>query len=945
MARITPIREDVPFYDHKSANRVNAPTVEAAGNLTPEQTADQALPESEGQETFRYPRLQWNREANSDKEPTYGPLFIHDKVDPRVFVQGLLEDEDANIAQYGFEATNGFKDESGEPVDFANWYPYQYKGNWSNRLIRATGQRAMASLLYKENMRGTVNLIYMDPPYNISFRSNFQVNANEPETNETLDDVPRDGLAVKAFRDNYRNGIHSYLDGLREQLVLARELLADDGSMIMQIGPDNLHYAALVMGEVFGMENHVATIPYITSRMQANFLGEISNWLIWYAKDKDDAKYRQLFTSEGLDHYLEWSNLGLESPDGTERRKITAEEKINPKLLPKGWRIYRLMGYTSSHTSFNGRSDTYYHHPNGPCDGYGWSDMDRIAFMQERIHEGYVYDPNAGDMILPDNWDDHECCDECHAVAGNRRCPMGRRCGPECHAIAVQCPTGRHWSVSLKGLHSSAASGHLLFEGDSFGWKIYADQHPGRTLGALWTDGGVVANKQYIVETPARVLDRCILMTTDPGDLVLDLTCGSGAMPVAAERWGRRWIGVDVAAVSIAIARERIASTIYPNHLLKDSPEGAKLDYEMEMAMLPPERRTQFAPREYNFDPAVGFVNERQVRVSAATLAYGPDFSKDVIRHPDRVKLAKQRHRVATAFTVETDSPYRSMRPEEIDGSRAPDEGDPLRERIVESLQTAGIRDAVAGSYRVENIQPCEYSPDLTHLGDVIDQDGVRRRAAFYIGAEDETISRHRTNYAMNAAREGFGNVEVVAMVGFNRDANALKSVKHPTLTVLQVAANMDLQLGGLQANADDNAFVVVSEPDVRLHRLNGDGRERVQIEALGLSCFNPASGRIESRSGVREIIGMMVDTNYDGESFRARLMNVVKCNRNQKTLRDLRKAFRKIDDERFATMQTTKSLAFDMPEPGVKVAVKVIDVTGMEHMVVIDNPRDAEWY
>lgn len=923
MATITPIREDVPFYDHKSANRVNAPTVEAAGNLTPEQTADQALPEGEAQETFRYPRLQWNREANSDKDPTYGPLFIHDKVDPRVFVQELLEDNDVNIAQYGFEATNGFKDESGEPVDFASWYPYQYKGNWSNRLIRATGQRAMASLLYKENMRGTVNLIYMDPPYNISFRSNFQVNANSPETNETLDDVPRDGLAVKAFRDNYRNGIHSYLDGLREQLVLARELLADDGSMIMQIGPDNLHYAALVMGEVFGMENHVATIPYVTAKAQGKYLGEIGNWLVWYAKTEGGCKYRQLYESvSSIREYLDsiqhkgWMEIRDGNGDVVVD-KLSIDHRKNPSLIPDGARIFREGSLQSAHTSDTGRSETFYLHSDGiPCDDHR------------------------------DAWDGHECTPDCDRGEGQKACPIGRACGPRCQSNAYPCSTGKQWTISLRGLQSIASQNQMHFGSrGQIGWKTYWDETPGPPVAAFWGKGGLVANKQYIVETPARVLDRCILMTTDPGDLVLDLTCGSGAMPVAAERWGRRWIGVDVAAVSIAIARERIASTIYPNHLLKDSPEGAKLDYEMEMAMLPPERRTQFAPREYNFDPAVGFVNERQVRVSAATLAYGPDFSKDVIRHPDRVKLAKQRHRVATAFTVETDSPYRSVRPEEIDGSRAPDDADPLRERIVESLQTSGIRDAVAGSYKVENISPCDWHQDITHQGEMIDADGVRRNAVFYIGAEDETISRHRTNYAVNAAREGFGNVEVVVMVGFNRDANALRSVKHPTLTVLQVAANMDLQLGGLQANADDNAFVVVAEPDVRLHRLNGDRRERVQVEALGLSCFNPASGRIESRTGLREVMGMMVDTNYDGESFRARLMNVISSNRNQKTLRDLRKAFPKIDDERFATMQSAKSLAFDLPAEGVKVAVKVIDVTGMEHMVVIDNPRDAEWY
>ena len=924
MATIERIRNDVPFYGYNSAGRVNAPTVEGAGNLTPEQAADKALPDDGEGESLRYPRLQWNRDVNGGKEPTYGPLYIQDKVDPRVFVQVLLEDQDANIAQYGFEATNGFKDEDGQPADFVNWHPYQYKGNWSNRLIRATAQRAMASLLYKENMRGTVNLIYMDPPYNISFRSNFQVNANSPETNETLDDVPRDGLAVKAFRDNYRNGIHSYLDGLRQQLVLARELLADDGSMIMQIGPDNLHYAALLMGEVFGMENHVATIPYRTGNMQSKRLTEIGNWLIWYEKTEGGCKYRQLY--EGNESRADWmqrdgGTAWMEIVDGSgsmSLQKVTADHVRGIIEIPESARLYSVISLLSSHSSNTGRSEPFYYHKDGnPCD----------------VHK--------------DAWKGHKCSVACNNAEGQFMCPIGRACGPLCESNAYPCPTGKHWTVSLKGLQSIADQGRLHFgAGGDIRRKHYEDETTGRAIGALWDSVGAVRNKQYIVETPSRVLDRCILMSTDPGDLVLDLTCGSGAMPVAAERWGRRWIGVDVAAVSIAIARERIASTIYPNHMLKDSPEGAKLDYELEMAMLPPERRTEFEPREYGFDPALGFVNERQMRVSAATLAYGPDFSKDVIRHPDRVKRSNQRNRVATAFTVETDSPYRSARPEEIDGSRVSGEGDPLRDRIVESLLISGIRNQEAGHFRVDSIAPCDWTSDLTHEGEIIDPDGVRRKAVFYIGAEDETISRARTNYAVNRAREGFGAVEVVVMIGFNRDANALKSYQLPSMRVLQVAANMDLQLGGLDTAADDNAFVVVSEPDIRLHRLNGDGRERVQVEALGISCFNPASGLIEAQSAHnRQIMGMMIDSNYDGESFRARLMNVMTSNRNRKTLRDLKKAFLKIDGELFAAMQTNKSLPFDLPEPGVKIAVKVIDLTGMEHMAVIDDPRDKAWY
>lgn len=722
-------RDEVPMYDYPSSKRTNAPTAEAASRLTSDETSDQAIPEGGGDSDApnRYPTLNWKRNANGGNEPSYGPLYIHDKVDPYVFVQSMFVDN-ADLPQYGFEATNGFRDESGEPAFDASWYPYRYRGNWSNRLIRATGQRAMASLLYKESMSGTVNLIYMDPPYNISFRSNFQTRADSTETGETLDDIPNDGAARKTFRDNYRNGVHSYLDGLREQLVLAKELLADDGSFIMQIGPDNLHYAALVMGEVFGMENHVATIPYHTGNAQAKVISEIGNWLVWFAKDKGEVKHHQMFDEMPIHEKIGLMGFGgmvLEA-DGTSRRPTKAE-LAGVNKLPDGAKAFQEGMLVSAHTSNSGRSQTFYHHPNRKlCDG------NELA------------------------WSGHVCAPECHRADGESKCPIGKQCGAKCRSNGYPCPAGSHWSVSLSGLHSIGDQGRLHVTANGIlRYMKFADEMPGRTVAANWGFINAQKNKRFVVETPPKVLDRCVLMTTDPGDLVLDLTCGSGAMPVAAERWGRRWIAADVAAVSIAIARERIASTIYPNHALKDSPEGARLDYELEMSLLPPHRRAEFVPREYGFDPALGFVNERQTRVSAATLAYGPDFSQDVIRHPDRLKRSNRKWRVATPFTVETDSPYRSVRPDEIDGTKPEEErSDPLRDRIVESLLTSGVRADGAGRYRVENLQPCDWTPDLTHTGEMIDESGERRRAAFYIGAEDETISRHRTNYAATAALE-----------------------------------------------------------------------------------------------------------------------------------------------------------------------------------------------
>ena len=487
-------------------------------------------------------------------------------------------------------------------------------------------------------------------------------------------------------------------------------------------------------------------------------------------------------------------------------------------------------------------------------------------------------------------------------------------------------------------------------------WKQYEGEMPGRTINAIWTDTRGNQDKQYVVETPGKVLERCLLMATDPGDLVLDLTCGSGAMPFQAEKWGRRWIAVDVAQVSIAITRERLITNTYPYHILKDSPEGAKLDHELEQELLLTDQGIPFNPLPaYGYDPAKGFVTERQLRVSAATLAYGR-VDEEPIQHPDRTKTDRNHIRVASGFTVESDSPYRSIRPGEENGHSAGEdvattlqttgftlnsnngtEQDSVTQRLIGSLETSGINQPGAGRYKVENLVMSDVR-DVTHTGVLIAPDGGRHNAFFYIGREDEVISNVQTRNAATAIRAVEPDCNHLVMIGFGRDGDAQTVARYlGSLTVLQVAANKDLQLPWLKEEASDNAFIIVSEPEVKLHRQDNG---QVRLEVVGINAFNPARGIVEARSA-RTIMGIMVDTWYDTESFRARLINVKEVNRNQRTLRNLLAAFsRDIDREKWDQMLTNTTIPFDLPEEGVKIAVKVIDQTGMEHMTVIDEPR-----
>ena len=847
-------------YHYEGASRVGIATQETALNLDDEQLAENEYHLTEADSNW--PTLRWRRNSDSD-QARYGKLFIHDKVSPAEFMAGLMQGQ----AQQG----NWFHDFNNLP-EGAHYEPYQHDdGNWSNRLIKSTSQRAMASLLYHEGMAGQVDLIYMDPPYNISFRSNFQGMIDDTNTGERWQDIPMDVRQVKAFRDNYKDGVNSYLDQLRVQLVHGRELLRDSGSFVMQIGADNLHYVAVMMSEVFGHENHVATIPFVTStNSSTRMIPEIGNWLVWFAKDKDQAKYRQLYEplsrKEKIVH-MTWHAM-CQMPNGT-LRTLTSEEKENPDLLPEGARIFRRMPLDSSHVSTTGRSE-------------------------------------------PFEWD----------------------------GTVFPCPQGNHWRVSHDGLRNIAAQERLVAtDNGTLAWKRYEEDVPGRHINSIWNDLGATQGKRYIVETPAKALERILLMTTDPGDLVLDPTCGSGAMPLQAERWGRRWIAIDSSAVSIAIARERIATAIHPYHLLQDSPEGHRREHELAQELTPGQRKTTFqAKSRYRQDPTQGFVLARQPRVSAGTLAYGFT-ADDVIKHPDRPEPDRSKRRVSSAFTVESDLPFSAAQPNQFEENGHWDGGLETLHNVEEALLTSGIQLPTTGerpgnSYRVSDLEPTVEILDVTHTGRLTDAGGAIHDAVFYVCREDEVAGPFQTRNLAVAARNR--RTPFACIVGFGHEGDTGSMERHQgNVTILQVMANRDLMIPGLEHLASDNAFVVISEPDLAIHQ---EPEGKVSVEVRGLTTYNPATGQVEP-TGDRRISGIMIDTDYDQESFRVCLLNLPdQGERSERRLRQVRQAFRReIDEAKWQRMRSNRTLAFNPPPRGGKVAVKVIDQTGVEHMKVLD--------
>ena len=864
-------------YRYPSASRVSLATQETALNLPPEQVADDEMVQSDPQS--QWPTLNWRRDLVSSRV-RYGQLYIHEKVSPAEFISGLLKDQDSVQG-------NWFHDFNNLP-EGAHYAPYSYDdGNWSNRLIKSTGQRAMASLLLYEGLAGQVDLIYMDPPYNINFRSNFQGMINDTNAGDRWDDIPLDVRHVKAFRDNYIDGVNSYLTQLRVQLIHGRELLRDSGSFVMQIGPDNLHYVAVLMSEVFGHENHVSTIPFVTStNSSTRMLPEVGNWLVWFAKDKLQAKYRQLYESlseeEKVAHMS--SYVMCELADGT-TRNLTTTEKEKPESVPDGSRIFQRMRLDSSGLR-PGRSFTWH------------------------------YDPED----FPD--------------------------GPPHYPSDVQdfpCRPDSHWRASPEGLDAICRQGRMQFTGDYPSFKRYIDEVPGRVLNSVWTNVGSQQDKRYIVETPPTVLERIILMTTDPGDLILDPTCGSGAMPIQAERWGRRWIGIDSSAVSLAICRERIATAVHPYFVLQDSPEGHGREHELCQQLLPSGPGGVFEPKpKYQHDPAKGFLLERQMRVSAATLASGFTLD-DVILHPDRPEVDRSKRRVSSPFTVESDLPFSSMVPDR--GDSCAETGvvsylDPTEttRNLEQALVVGGIKIPPGNGsegfmYCVTDLEETAEIPDVTHTGRITDDRGDVHDGVFYLCREDEVAGPFQSrNLAVAARHRG---ARYACVVGFGQEGDIGSVARHQgNVTVLQVTAKRDLMIPGLEHKPDDDALVVISEPDLVVHP-EPDGQ--VSVEVVGLTTYNPVTGQVEP-SGDRHVVGILTDTNYDQESFRVCLINLPQSGRtSERRLRQIRDSFRvELDEAKWQRMRSNRTLPFKSPGPGGRVAVKVIDHTGMEHMLVL---------
>jgi adenine-specific DNA-methyltransferase len=755
---------------------------------------------------------------------------------------------------------------------------YRHDQNWSNRMILGDSLLVMTSLAEKEGLKGKVQMIYIDPPYGIKFGSNWQVSTRKRDVKDgSAGDATRQPEQIKAFRDTWKLGIHSYLAYLRDRLVVARDLLTETGSIFVQIGDENMHLVRSLMDEVFGSDNFVSliTVKKTTGAgspgIGTDVLASVSDYVIWYAKDLEEIKFRQLYLPKGVEQgFIPSAYNRVELTNGT-RRTATASEKEGD--LPVGSRLYSLDNLTSQ------------------------AGEESARFPIEL--DGQVYRIDKGS-----------------------------------------------WKTNLEGIRHLIAGRRIEATANRLGYVRYLDDFPAAPINNVWTDvvSSFLDDKVYVVQTNSRIIQRCLLMTTDPGDLVLDPTCGSGTTAYVAEQWGRRWLTIDTSRVALALARSRLMSAKFPYYLLADSPEGIAKERDVT-GIIPPAYKTEYDIRK-------GFVYKRVPHVTLKSIANNPDIKEGMSRKEIEAAIAshaesetlydqpyedKKRVRVTGPFTVESLSPHRFIsldeeRPATEKSAHQDADSAQFETMILEHLKKAGVQNTVKNE-RLKFDRLDSYAGEyIQATGEYTDKDGKTRRVAVCIGPQYGTVGPELVKEAAKEAVKGVG-FDLLIVCGFAFDPHVSEEAKrYGSLTVLITRMNPDLSMGDelLKSTGAGNLFMVFGEPDVVINKQK-DGKFTVEIK--GLDIYDPTTGQVRSNS-TEDIACWFIDTDYNGESFFVRHAYFTDGEDRYERLKKTLKA--EIDESAWDSLYATVSRPFAPPKTG-KIAIKVINHYGDEVLKVYD--------
>jgi len=862
----------------RAATPVRATThADTRSNIPTAELESFARPEEKRPTIVRYPRdpsldpqLVWkgkDEQDAADLEVPAVPIYIQETIDPLALVEELRAESEGRRAeqQLGFFAP--YTDLTfEEKVDF-----YRHPGKWSNRMILGDSLLVMTSLAEKEGLKGQVQTIYIDPPYGIKFGSNWQVSTRKRDVKDGKDtDLTRQPEQVRAYRDTWELGIHSYLAYLRDRLVVARELLTESGSLFVQISDENLHLVRALLDEVFGADNFVTQVTVKkTTGLGTDYLKGVADYLLMYARDRGALKFRPLFRRKTLGQEGATTFQLLELPDGT-RRSLTGDETADPSGLPPGSRVLALGDLSSSGAT--------------------------VSCIYPYELGGRVYNPTAG----------------------------------------------KSWKTTRDGMDRLVAANRVLVRPSSISYMRYFDDFPVFEIDNIWQDvnSSFMDDKIYVVQSSTKMIERCLLMTSDPGDLVLDPTCGSGTTAYVAEQWGRRWITIDTSRVALALARSRLMAAKYPYYLLADSEAGIRKEADLT-GQAPPSP----IPATAN-DVRRGFVYERVPHVTLKSIAQNSDIHEGMTR--EEIDAAIARHaetetlfdrpyedrkvvRVSGPFTVESLSPHRVLvtGPEDAEAAESTPSVDAgaFVTSILDNLRRAGVQN----TKREERLTFSRLDPYpgvfVQGVGEYTES-GQARTVGIAIGPEFGTVG---PELIRDAAKEAVKFADLLVVCGFAFDPLAGEEASTlGRLTILQARMNPDLAMGDelLKKTGTGNLFMVFGEPDIDIRPV-GDGQ--ITVEVRGLDVYDPTTGVLRS-SSVDDIAAWFLDTNYDGDAFFVRHAYFTGADDPYDKLRRALRA--DISDEAWATVNSNVSRPFPRPSTG-KVAVKVINHYGDEVMKV----------
>lgn len=822
--------KQIEQYEHSDKERANNPHV---GLVTP--ASD---PDTGEKKTYQYdphldPQLQWagKAEHTSFEVPTVS-LHVHERIDPNSIIETVKKEHEGPKQMSLFE-TN--EKPLREAIDF-----YKHKENWSNRLIAGDSLLVMNSLLEKEGMAGKVQMVYFDPPYGIKYGSNFMPYVNKKDVKDGKDeDLNTEPEMIKAFRDTWELGIHSYLTYLRDRIKIASELLTETGSFFLQISDENLHFVRQILDEVFGATNFCALITFRKTNItfSTKRLGGVSDYIIWYAKDITKYLYNTLFINKELGG-AGASNYGfVEFEDGSYRR-LTAEEKNNPSLIEKKAKVFSAENLMSGGAT-----------------------------------ESCIYDFEFNGKIYS----------------------------------AVK---GKSWKTTKEGMQRLAELNRLVPLGDDrLYFKTYFHEYPITKLTNLWNDTRGEMDLKYIVQTAEIIVQRCMMMVSNPGDLVLDITCGSGTTASVAEKWGRRWITCDTSRIALNLAKQRLMTNQYDYFKLAYINEGI----------------------------SSGFDYKKVSHVTLGNLANNEPSYDEVLL--DQPFIDNKKTRITGPFTVEAvPAPYAKSFDDLENENNGSDTsiartGETLRQsEWRDELLKSGVRAKGGNIIQFTRVEPLAGTKFIQAEAET--KEDTPKKVLVVFGPEHAPLEQRMVENAWQEARTL--KPDMLLFCAFQFDEEAAKDIDELTpaiagMQLLKAQMNADMLTDDLRKKRSSNeSFWLVGQPDVKVHKLD---KGKVQVEVMGFDYYNPKTGNVES-GGKKNIAMWMLDTDYDNRSLFPSQVFFPMAGTGDGWDKLAKNLKAEIDEEKIESFKGTLSLEF---EPGNCIAVKIIDDRGIESLRVIN--------